>query len=141
MNALNNKYFIIRKILGLVIVFHGLYRIVTILNYVDFVSQHLSGIITNQTVLVVRTTLLPFLEFLSGALLFMKVGVKRSAFFATIISIIMVVFIIIGDLGIIRLLYHFLVLVGLAYIIYAYRPLILNERNFNISKSKINSRE
>jgi|GEM_PF-6591766 len=119
MNTFRNAQFSVRALTGVIILLHALLRIVFIDEYINFVLLNYSEVVQSQTVLIIVASLIPFLEFFTGLLLIFKVAVKRSVLAGISISVIMVVFILLGQIYLL-LIYHaiifaLLVLVGESY--------------------------
>ncbi|MGJ8666666.1 MAG: hypothetical protein ACSHW7_09890 [Patiriisocius sp.] len=139
MAILKNTFFIVRKLTGLAIVLHALYSVATITSHVDFVTNEFPEFFGNKDVLIIAATIFPFLEFLAGALLFMKIHVKTSAVIAGILSMVILLFIVISGVNFLPLMYHIIIVSALLYIFKAYRPSILDDRLLDFPKSKVDS--
>lgn len=107
----------LRVLTGGVIAIHGLFRIIFIGNYIDFVHKNFLEIIPFETALTISSALFPFIEFFAGLLIVSNIKLERSILFGGIISIIMSFFIIIGS-QYEWLVYHGLILLFLTIVYY-----------------------
>ena len=139
MKKFKNLTFTLRVLIGSIIMLHGLVRVFFVQEYIDFVVTHFISDINNKNLLIMGATFLPFLEFVSGAFVFFRVGIKKAVASAFCISFLMGFFILLGNLSYYRLLYHILIMLALVVIFIRYRNLCLNESVYNLSKSKIDS--
>ncbi len=113
MTTKNKLTGVLRMVTGIIILLHGLFRIVFIGKYIDFVLENFSGAIPSHTALTVGAALFPFIEFFTGTLIMVNIGYKKSIVVGIMISLIMSAFIIAGDMYP-RLIYHCIVFVLLS---------------------------
>ena len=108
-----NKYkksTILRVIIGTIVVMNGLIGVIFINDCVDFALDHFGNLfMNNNDFLMIIAVFLPFLQFLIGAFILCKICVKKSLTFALIISLMMIFFIVVGNLHYSRLIYHILI--------------------------------
>lgn len=107
--------FNLQTVVGVIIALHGLSRIIFIDKYIDFVLYNFSEMLSTETTLVVGAALFPFVEFFIGGLIILNVGLKKSIRAAILVSIVMSMFIIAGNLYP-RLIYHTIVVASLLFI-------------------------
>ena len=99
----------LRFITGGIIALHGLLRIIFIDKYVLFVHDNFESMLGVDTILTIGAALFPFIEFLVGLMIALRLGSKKALCGGMAISVIMSGFIVLGDLYP-RLIYHFVVL-------------------------------
>tara|TARA_R110002094_G_scaffold53353_1_gene64651 strand:- start:421 stop:786 length:366 start_codon:yes stop_codon:yes gene_type:complete len=105
----------LRFLTGAIIAFHGLYRIVFIEEYTDFIYDNFSQIIPFETLLMVGSAIFPFLEFFIGLLIIFNLGKKVALMGGFFISLIMSTFIIFNG-SYLYLIYHATVITLLAFL-------------------------
>ncbi len=107
---------ILRVVTGIIIALHGLWRIIYLNKYVDFVQHNFYDLLPNETLLMVGSVLFLHLEFFVGLLIILKVKNQLSILLGVFISVTMIVFIIAQALYP-HLIYHGIV-IGLLGIVY-----------------------
>ncbi|MEL6812995.1 MAG: hypothetical protein AAFP76_16845 [Bacteroidota bacterium] len=115
MRAYKSFYCHLRILIGLAITAHGLLRIYDISEYSNFVLTSYYDMIPSENFLLIASIVFPFLEFFTGWLITLKIGIKRALEMGFFISLVMVFFILLGGTYE-RLLYHAAVLTGLSII-------------------------
>ena len=128
MRIIRNFDIILRMTIGLAVAIHGFIRVIGIYDYVDFVVARLDPIFNNDSLLIFGATLLPFLEVLSGLLIFFRLNMKTAVLVALSICLIMSVMIILGNLSTYRLVFHVLMIIGLLILYFRYRDLFISNR-------------
>lgn len=127
----------LRIIIGIVVIIHGLMRVAFINDYVDFVLHHFDDLSISDDLLMISATFLPFLEFLIGAFILCKIGVKKSLILALLISLLMIVFIILGNLHYTRLIYHIVIVGGIMFLLNMNQATAIIDFLYKLSKGKI----
>lgn len=105
MNKFRNITYTIRVVTGVIILLHGLLRIIYLDTYIEFVLTHFYDMLPTETGLTVGASLFPFIEFFTGLLIISNVNIKKSIRIAFCISLVMICFIIADQLYS-RLIYH-----------------------------------
>jgi thiosulfate dehydrogenase [quinone] large subunit len=113
MKKLKDVRFLLRVATGIIIMLHGLLRIVNLNEYVDFVVANFSRFLGGEFMLTVWGFGVPFIEFCVGLLLTLNIGYKKTIITGIVISFTMSVFLIAGSMYP-KLIYHGLVLVLLS---------------------------
>lgn len=101
-----------RWLIGGFISLHGIYRIILISDYLDFVTANFTGMIPSETLLVVVSSLFPFIEFFVGILIIFKIIIKNAVKVGLVIFLIMTVFILQANLWE-QMICHSFVIIGL----------------------------
>ena len=115
-----NVYMKIRILTGGIIALHGLLRIIFIERYIDFVFENFFHVLPAENLLTIGAAIIPFVEFFVGLLILTNISLKKSIVFSACLSIMMMVFIVVGDLYQ-RLIYHSLIILLMA-VVYINHP-------------------
>ena len=104
----NQAHTYLRYTTGVIIALHGLLRIVFMRKYISFVLDNFQEVIPSETALTIGAALFPFVEFFTGLLIVWNLKVKKALVSGFLISLVMGLFLIAGDLYP-RLIYHIVV--------------------------------
>jgi len=130
---------IIRIMAGVLILGHGMLRILFLSKYIDFIVTNFIALLPSEGFLTIAAALFPFLEFFAGLLLLYKVSFKRALLLSGLISVVMSLFIIWAQMYP-RLIYHGVVLFILLLLYYREKHKNLKIGLFDYPKSEIDAR-
>ena len=104
-----NLISVLRYIAGSLIAIHGLYRILFLKQYTDYVSQTYEYLFPFESVFQALIVIFPFAEFFIGSLLFLKIATKEAIRLSIWITIIILFFLVQQDFAW-HILYHLVTL-------------------------------
>ncbi|MBV1922398.1 MAG: hypothetical protein KUG68_00065 [Flavobacteriaceae bacterium] len=92
-----NSITLLRKIAGLAIAVRGLYKIIFIQDNIHYVLSNFLDQIPFETLLIILSSIFPFIEFFIGLLIFSKVKLKKAVLLSIVVY---------SSLGIIIIMEH-----------------------------------